>query len=60
MRLGPEYEIAAAELDEIIEALKKVGSVYLADENTSRCGCVEYYDVRGNSMFLNKFYMDQP
>ena len=31
--LGPDYEIAAGEIDEIVQALEKVGaSVYLADE----------------------------
>jgi hypothetical protein len=42
--LGPEYGIAAEELDAIIAALKKVG----------------VYDVRFNNIFLNKFYLDQP
>tara|TARA_R100000005_G_scaffold92406_1_gene65956 strand:- start:15 stop:662 length:648 start_codon:yes stop_codon:yes gene_type:complete len=59
--LGPDYEIAAAELDAIIEALKKVGSaVYLADEKYFALRMRGVYDVRGNSIFLNKFYLDQP
>jgi hypothetical protein len=59
--LGPDYEIAAAELDAIIEALKKVGSaIYLADEKYFMLRMRGVYDVRGNSIFLNKFYLDQP
>jgi hypothetical protein len=59
--LGPDYEIAAAELDAIIEALKKVGSaIYLADEKYFALRMRGVYDVRGNSIFLNKFYLDQP
>ena len=59
--LGPEYEIAAAELDEIIRAMEKVGaSVYLADEKYFAFRMRGVYDVRGNSMFLNEFYIDQP
>ena len=38
--LGPDYEIAAGEIDEIVQALDKVGaSVYLADENISLSAC---------------------
>ena len=59
--LGPEYEIAAAELDEIIRAMEKVGaSVYFADEKYFAFRMRGVYDVRGNSMFLNEFYIDQP
>ena len=59
--LGPEYEIAAVELDEIIQAMEKVGAaVYLADEKYFAFRMRGVYDVRGNSMFLNEFYIDQP
>ena len=59
--LGPEYEIAAGEIDEIVQALEKVGaSVYLADEKYFAFRMRGVYDVRGNSMFLNAFYIDQP
>lgn len=59
--LGPEYEIAAAELNGIIQALDKVGAaVYIADEKYFAFRMRGVYDVRGNSMFLNKFYIDQP
>ena len=59
--LGPEYEIAAREIDEIVQALDKVGaSVYLADEKYFAFRMRGVYDVRGNSMFLNEFYIDQP
>ena len=59
--LGPEYEIAAGEIDEIVQALEKVGaSVYLADEKYFAFRMRGVYDVRGNSMFLNEFYIDQP
>ena len=59
--LGPEYEIAAGEIDEIVQALDKVGaSVYLADEKYFAFRMRGVYDVRGNSMFLNEFYIDQP
>ena len=59
--LGPEYEMAAAELDQIIQAMDKVGAaVYLADEKYFAFRMRGVYDVRGNSMFLNEFYIDQP
>ena len=59
--LGPAYEIAAGEIDEIVQALDKVGaSVYLADEKYFAFRMRGVYDVRGNSMFLNEFYIDQP
>ena len=59
--LGPEYEIAAAELDEIIQAMDKVGAaVYIADEKYFALRMRGVYDVRGNNMFLNEFYIDQP
>ena len=59
--LGPDYEIAAGEIDEIVQALDKVGaSVYLADEKYFAFRMRGVYDVRGNSMFLNEFYIDQP
>ena len=59
--LGPEYEIGAGEIDEIVQALDKVGaSVYLADEKYFAFRMRGVYDVRGNSMFLNEFYIDQP
>ena len=59
--LGPEYEIAAEEIDEIVQALDKVGAaVYLADEKYFAFRMRGVYDVRGNSMFLNEFYIDQP
>jgi len=59
--LGPEYEIAAAELDEIIQAMDKVGAaVYMADEKYFALRMRGVYDVRGNNMFLNEFYIDQP
>ena len=55
--LGPDYEIAAGEIDEIVQALEKVGaSVYLADEKYFAFRMRGVYDVRGNSMFLNEFY----
>ena len=59
--LGPEYKIAAAELNGIIQALEKVGAaVYIADEKYFAFRMRGVYDVRGNSMFLNEFYIDQP
>lgn len=59
--LGLEYEIAAAELDEIIQAMDKVGAaVYLADEKYFALRMRGVYDVRGNNIFLNEFYIDQP
>ena len=59
--LGPEYEIAAAELDEIIQAMDKVGAaVYIADEKYFALRMRGVYDVRGNNMFINEFYIDQP
>ena len=59
--LGPEYEIAAAELDAIIQAMDKVGAaVYIADEKYFALRMRGVYDVRGNNMFLNEFYIDQP
>ena len=59
--LGAEYEIAAAELDEIIQAMDKVGAaVYLADEKYFALRMRGVYDVRGNNIFLNEFYIDQP
>lgn len=59
--LGPEYEIASEEIDEIVQALDKVGAaVYLADEKYFAFRMRGVYDVRGNSMFLNAFYIDQP
>jgi hypothetical protein len=59
--LGPEHEIAAAELDEIIKAMDKVGAaVYLANEKYFALRMRGVYDVRGNNMFLNEFYIDQP
>ena len=59
--LGPEYEIAAAELDQIIQAMDKVGAaVYIADEKYFALRMRGVYDVRGNNMFLNEFYIDQP
>ena len=59
--LGPEYGIAAEELDAIIAALKKVGaSIYLADERYFAFRMRGVYDVRFNNIFLNKFYLDQP
>tara|TARA_B100002019_G_scaffold166719_1_gene144155 strand:+ start:2632 stop:3279 length:648 start_codon:yes stop_codon:yes gene_type:complete len=59
--LGPEYEVAAAELDEIIKAMDKVGAaIYLANEKYFALRMRGVYDVRGNNMFLNEFYIDQP
>tara|TARA_A100001201_G_scaffold58217_1_gene56012 strand:+ start:503 stop:1150 length:648 start_codon:yes stop_codon:yes gene_type:complete len=59
--LGPEYEIAAAELDKIIQAMDKVGAaVYIANEKYFALRMRGVYDVRGNNMFLNEFYIDQP
>ena len=59
--LGPEYKIAAAELNGIIQALEKVGAaVYIADEKYFAFRMRGVYDVRGNSMLLNEFYIDQP
>ena len=59
--LGPEYGIAAEELDAIIAALKKVGAtIYLADERYFAFRMRGVYDVRFNNIFLNKFYLDQP
>ena len=59
--LGPEYEIAAAELDQIIQAMDKVGAaVYIANEKYFALRMRGVYDVRGNNMFLNEFYIDQP
>ena len=59
--LGPEYGIAAEELDGIIAALKKVGAtIYLADERYFAFRMRGVYDVRFNNIFLNKFYLDQP
>jgi len=59
--LGPEYVIAAEELDAIIAALKKVGAtIYLADERYFAFRMRGVYDVRFNNIFLNKFYLDQP
>ena len=59
--LGPEYGIAAEELDGIIAALKKVGAtIYLADERYFAFRMRGVYDVRLNNIFLNKFYLDQP
>ena len=59
--LGPEYDIAAEELDAIIAALKKVGAtIYLADERYFAFRMRGVYDVRFNNIFLNKFYLDQP
>ena len=47
--LGPEYEIAAAEIDELIQAMDKVGAaVYLADEKYFAFRMRGVYDVRGN------------
>ena len=58
---GPKYKIAAAELNEIIEALNTVGAaIYLADEKYFALRMRGVYDVRGNNMFLNEFYIDQP
>ena len=59
--LGPEYGIAAEELEAIIAALKKVGAtIYLADERYFAFRMRGVYDVRFNNIFLNKFYLDQP
>lgn len=59
--LGPEYGIAAEELDAIIAALKKVGAtIYIADERYFAFRMRGVYDVRFNNIFLNKFYLDQP
>ena len=59
--LGPEYGIAAEELDAIIAALKKVGAtIYLADERYFAFRMRGVYDVRFNNIFLNNFYLDQP
>ena len=59
--LGPEYGIAAEELDAIIAALKQVGAtIYLADERYFAFRMRGVYDVRFNNIFLNKFYLDQP
>ena len=59
--LGPEYGIAAEELDAIIAALKEVGAtIYLADERYFAFRMRGVYDVRFNNIFLNKFYLDQP
>ena len=59
--LGPEYGIAAEELDAILAALKKVGAtIYLADERYFEFRMRGVYDVRFNNIFLNKFYLDQP
>jgi len=59
--LGPEYVVAAEELDAIIAALKKIGAtVYLADEKYFAFRMRGVYDVRFNNIFLNKFYLDQP
>jgi len=59
--LGPEYGIAAEELDAIIAALKKVGAtIYLADERYFAFRMRGVYDVRFNNIFLNRFYLDQP
>ena len=61
VELGPEYEIAAAELDAIIQAMEKVGAaVYIADEKYFALRMRGVYDVRGNNIFLNEFYIDQP
>ena len=59
--LGPEYVVAAEELDAIIAALKKIGAtIYLADEKYFAFRMRGVYDVRFNNIFLNKFYLDQP
>ena len=59
--LGPEYEIAATELNQIIQAMDKVGAaVYIADEKYFPLRMRGVYDVRGNNIFLNEFYIDQP
>ena len=61
LELGPEYGIAAEELDAIIAALKKVGAtIYLADERYFAFRMRGVYDMRFNNIFLNKFYLDQP
>ena len=58
---GPEYQIAAAELDAIIQAMDKVGAaIYIADEKYFALRMRGVYDVRGNNIFLNEFYIDQP
>ena len=59
--LGPEYEIAATELNQIIQAMDKVGiAIYIADEKYFALRMRGVYDVRGNNIFLNEFYIDQP
>ena len=58
---GPEYQIAASELDKIIQAMDKVGAaIYIADEKYFALRMRGVYDVRGNNIFLNEFYIDQP
>ena len=58
---GPEYEIVATELDEIIQAMAKVGAaIYIADEKYFALRMRGVYDVRGNNIFLNVFYINQP
>ena len=58
---GPEYEIVATELDEIIQAMVKVGAaIYIADEKYFALRMRGVYDVRGNNIFLNEFYINQP
>ena len=58
---GPEYEIVATELDEIIQAMAKVGAaIYIADEKYFALRMRGVYDVRGNNIFLNEFYINQP
>jgi len=53
--LGPEYGIAAEELDAIIAALKKVGAtIYLADERYFAFRMRGVYDVRFNNIFFEQ------
>ena len=59
--LGPEYGIAAEELDAIIAALKKAGcTFFLLTRRYFAFRMRGVYDVRFNNIFLNKFYLDQP
>ena len=59
--LGIEYALWAEELDAIISSLKAVNiGIYLADEKYFLRNMRGVYDVTGNNMYINRFYLEQP
>ena len=59
--LGPEYAEFAKEIDAIVAILETIDvHVFLADNKYFLTNMRGLYDVTGNNLFLNRYYLAQP